>query len=92
MLTGRLYLSFVKKKNIALEINSWPERLDLPDMLVREAKEIGCKFTIDTDAHAVMQMDNMFYGVSVARRGWLDKDDIINTQSLKKVSEWIEGK
>ncbi len=83
---------FCKEKNIALEINSWPERLDLPDILVREAKEIGCKFTIDTDAHAVMQMDNMFYGVSVARRGWLDKDDIINTQSLKKVSEWIEGK
>lgn len=80
---------FCKERNIALEINSWPERLDLPDMLVREAKEIGCIFTIDTDAHTILQMDNMFYGVSVARRGWLDKDDIINTQSLKKVSEWI---
>ncbi len=82
---------FCKKNNIALEINSWPERLDLPDMLVKEAKDLGCKFVIDTDAHTVNQMNNMFYGVSVARRGWLEANDIINTQGVDNVRKWINS-
>lgn len=80
-----------KKKDIAVEINSWPERLDLPDSLVLEAKKTGLKFIIDTDAHANFHMDNMFYGVSVARRGWLEKSDIINTISLKEFTRWLRG-
>lgn len=68
-----------KKKKKLLEINSWPERLDLPDTLVREAVRIGVKFVINTDSHAVSHMDNMRFGVAVARRGWVEKDDIANT-------------
>lgn len=79
-----------KKRNIAIEINSSSMRLDLPDSLVQEAKEMGgIKFAINTDSHEVSQMDNMFYGVSVARRGWLTKNDIINTKSYKEIRKWV---
>lgn len=70
-----------KEKGIALEINASPQRLDLPSDLVREAKKIGCKFIIDTDAHHVAHMDFMKYGVYAARRGWAEKQDILNTAS-----------
>lgn len=82
---------FCKKNNKVLEINAWPERLDLPDALVRQAKEQGIKFVIDTDSHAVSHMDNMFYGVSVARRGWLEREDVINTYSYEKLQAWINS-
>lgn len=81
---------FAVKNNKALEINSWPERLDLPDSLVRQAVKYGVKFFIDTDSHATAHMDLMRYGVSVARRGWLTKDDIINTFEYNKVAKWFE--
>ena len=81
--------SFVKDNNKALEINSWPTRLDLPDTLVKEAKEIGIKFVIDTDSHALTHMDNMIFGVSVARRGWCEAKDILNTYGFDKFKDWI---
>jgi len=80
---------FCVKNNKALEINAWPERLDLTDALVKQAKEAGVKFVINTDSHAVSHMDNMFYGVSVARRGWAEKKDILNTLPAKSFVEWI---
>lgn len=79
----------VKKHDQAIEINSWPERLDLPDILVREAVEAGVKLVIDTDAHANDQMDNRQYGISVAKRGWAGKNDIINTLSLSDFKKWL---
>lgn len=81
-----------KKRNIAMEINASPQRLDLPDQLVRRAVEGQVKLAINTDAHAVDQMDGMKYGVSVARRGWAKKSDIINTMQYNEVKKWIEGK
>jgi len=83
---------FVAKANKALEINSWPERLDLPDDLVFEAKAKNVKFIINTDSHAASQMDNMFYGVSVARRGWLTKNEVLNTKNDADFSSWINSK
>ena len=80
---------FCVKNNKALEINAWPERLDLSDGLVKQAKEAGVKFVINTDSHAISHMDNMFYGVSVARRGWTEKKDILNTLPANKFVEWI---
>ena len=82
--------NLAKERNIALEINSSPSRLDLPDVLVREAKEAGVKFIINTDSHAAIHMDFMMYGVSVARRGWVTKEDVINTWPYKKLKEWID--
>lgn len=82
---------FCQKNNKALEINSWPERLDLPDKLVREGIKYGVKFVIDTDSHEVSQMDLMRFGVAVARRGWATKDDIINSFEYNKLDKWLKG-
>lgn len=82
---------FVVKNSKALEINSWPTRLDLQDILVKEAKNKGVKFVIDTDSHAVSHMDNMKFGVSVARRGWAEKKDILNTLPYDQLLNWIHS-
>lgn len=78
------------KNNQAVEINGYPNRLDLPDSLVRFAKSLGVKFVINTDAHEKSQMENMRFGVSVARRGWLEAKDIINTWDLQKVFDYFK--
>ena len=79
--------AFCRKKNKFLEINASPWRLDLPDFLVREAINSGVKLVINTDSHALNQMDFMKYGVSVARRGWATRGDIINTLSYDRIKE-----
>lgn len=80
---------FCKKNNKALEINSWPQRLDLPDTLIREAVKGGVKLAINTDSHAVHQLILMKYGVTMARRGWATKGDIINTLKYGNLLEWL---
>lgn len=77
------------KRNIFMEINSDPARLDLPDILVHSALKKGMKFTIDTDTHYIDSMDNMKWGISVARRGWCEIKDIVNTRSLKEFEKLI---
>ncbi len=83
-------MSFCKENNKALEINSSPLRLDLPDTLVREAVRSGIKLAINTDSHATEQMNLMKYGVSVARRGWATKSDILNTMEYNKLIAWFK--
>lgn len=78
-----------KKRNIALEINAWPDRLDLPDALVRKAIGNGNMCVINTDSHAVDQMEGVRYGVFVARRGWAEKSDIMNTKPVTKIEKWL---
>ena len=68
-----------------LEINAFPDRLDLNDLHIKKAKEMGAKFIIGTDAHNLNHLNFMRYGVSVARRGWLEKEYIINTLSKDKI-------
>jgi DNA polymerase (family 10) len=80
---------FCKKYHKALEINSWPGRLDLPDMVIRMAVEANVKMVINTDSHAVDEMDLLKYGVAMARRGWATKDDILNTLTYNEFSEWL---
>ncbi len=77
------------KRNIFLEINSDPARLDLPDILVHEAVRQGVKMTIDTDSHHKDHMDGMKWGVSVARRGWAENKDIANTRSLNEFKKLL---
>jgi len=69
-----------------IEINASPDRLDLPDTLIREAVKRGLKLAINSDAHALDQLELMRYGVSTARRGWAEKKDIVNTLPLEKIS------
>lgn len=80
-----------KKNHIALEINAWPERLDLVDTLVREAILHKVYCIVNTDSHALDQMENMHYGVSVARRGWATKHDIMNTKSFDEFKKWLHS-
>jgi DNA polymerase (family X) len=81
---------FCKANNKALEINSWPDRLDLPDSIIRSAVNAGVKMVINTDSHAVWQMDLEKYGVSMARRGWATKNDILNTLSYNEFLDWLQ--
>jgi len=68
-----------KRRNIAMEINSFPDRLDLRDYHARLCKEKGVKLVISTDSHHTKHLANIKYGVLVARRGWLEKKDVLNT-------------
>jgi DNA polymerase (family 10) len=82
---------FCVRKNKWLEINAWPDRLDLPDNLVREAISNGVRLVINTDSHAASQLSYMHYGVSVARRGWATAANIINTQTLTKMRQLLSS-
>lgn len=73
----------------ALEVNGTPDRMDLRDDLIRMASALGCMFVIDTDAHQISQMDNMRFGVDLARRGWLESKQVINTWEWRKVKEFF---
>ena len=80
---------FCIKNKKWIEINADPKRLDLPDFLVREAVKAGVKLTLGTDSHDSQMMRNMIYGVSVARRGWCEKKDIVNCLDLKEFEKLI---
>jgi DNA polymerase (family 10) len=73
-----------------LEINSFPERLDLDDAHAKPAKDHGIRFVLGTDAHAIDHLDFMRFGVATARRGWLEKKDIVNTFSIKEIEKLID--
>jgi DNA polymerase (family 10) len=73
-----------------VEINAHPDRLDLPDIYVRRAVELGVKLAINTDAHDVEGLDLLFFGVATARRGWATPDDVVNTWDLKKLLAWVK--
>ena len=75
-------LKVAKNTNTHLEINSFPQRLDLNDLNCHRAKEIGVKLVINTDSHIAEQLPTIKFGVSVARRGWLSREDVINTLSV----------
>jgi DNA polymerase (family X) len=77
-------LSAARQHGTALEINASPNRLDLDEMYVRRAVEMGIPIAINTDAHAPDQLDLMEYGVSVARRAWVSADKIISTWLVQK--------
>ena len=70
-----------------MEINAWPNRLDLHEEHARRAKELGVKLVISTDSHASAQMDYMHYGVEIARRAWIEVGDVLNTRSLDALRE-----
>jgi len=84
-----IILEFCKKNNKALEINSWPKRLDLSDSVIKLAVDAGVKMVIDSDSHATDQMDMQKYGIFMAQRGWAQKNDILNTLSYNKILEWL---
>ena len=95
-LTGRLWgarepyevdlkeiLKVCRDTDTVLEVNSFPQRLDLDDINCRMAKDFGVKIAINTDAHIAKQLRTMKFGIAVARRGWLEKKDVINALPFK---------
>ncbi len=81
-----------KKTGTILEIDAFPDRLDLQDEYIRMAKDAGIKMAIDSDAHAPQHMNYLEYGISQARRGWAEKNDIVNAWPVEKMMGLLKGK
>jgi len=78
-----------KETKTLLEINAFPDRLDLNDIHIKLAKEQGVRFVLGTDSHSINHLDFMRFGVATARRGWLEKKDILNTASEKEIEKIV---
>ena len=83
-------LKAAKDTNTCLEINAFPNRLDLNDLHCRQAKEARVKISIGTDSHEAIQLETMKFGIAVARRGWLEREDVINTLPIEALLKAIK--
>lgn len=79
------------RAHTALEINSFPDRLDLSDTQARRAKDLGVMLVVDTDSHAPIHLENLRYGIAMARRGWCEKENVLNTRGLRGLREWLRN-
>lgn len=84
-------IDFAKKNNKILEIDAYPDRLDLKDEHIKKCVEAGVKMVIDTDAHSVLHLQFLDLGVAQARRGWATIKDILNTLPLKEFLKYLES-
>lgn len=91
-LDWELIFQAAKDKHIALEINGFPERLDLRDEDIREAISHGVKMVISSDAHSLGHLKLIEFGIATARRGWAGKKDILNTLPVDKLLAWFGKK
>lgn len=80
------------ENHVALEIDGQPARLDLFDYYCKMARDQGAKFTVDSDSHHTTQMEYLNFGISVARRGWLEARDVLNTLPLKDLMGFWDGR
>ncbi|HNV88780.1 MAG TPA: DNA polymerase/3'-5' exonuclease PolX [Methylotenera sp.] len=80
-----------KNRGCFLELNAHPERLDLLDTYCQMAKEEGVLISINSDAHSCYEFSNLRYGVGQARRGWLEKEDVLNTRTLVELRTLIKS-
>ena len=80
-------LKAAAQKKVAVELNAYPDRLDLGDRNLRLAKEHGVKIVINTDSHHTSHMDKIHFGILQARRAWLTKEDVLNTLPLPKFAK-----
>jgi DNA polymerase (family X) len=71
------------KAGVAVEHNAYPDRLDLCDLDLRRARELGCQIVINTDSHHTSHLDAMQYGIRQLRRAWLTKEDVLNTRPVE---------
>ncbi|GLY92130.1 DNA polymerase/3'-5' exonuclease PolX [Actinoallomurus iriomotensis] len=77
------------RHHTVVEIDAFPDRLDLPADLIRRALRHGVRFSIDSDAHATGHFANLRYGVGTAQRGWLTPDDVVNTWPLERLRDYL---
>jgi len=80
------------KTGTVLEINAMPSRLDLKDIHTYRARELGVKLAIGTDAHGTEHLEFMRFGVGVARRGWCEAEDILNTSPLNEIMAYLNSR
>ena len=80
-------LKAAAKHKVAMELNAYPDRLDLSDVHLRQAKQYGVKIVINTDSHHTSHMDKIRYGILQARRAWLTKEDVLNTRPAEKFAK-----
>ena len=80
-------LKAAAKHKVAMELNAYPDRLDLSDVHLRQAKQCGVKIVINTDSHHTSHMDKIRYGILQARRAWLTKEDVLNTRPAAKFAK-----
>ncbi len=73
------------ERDVYLEINASPERTDLKDVHIRQAKEHGCKFVINTDSHSTASLANIEFGIGTARRGWCEQKNVVNTATAAQL-------
>jgi DNA polymerase (family 10) len=85
-------LQTAKEHGLALEINANPARLDLDEVYARRATEMGIPLSINTDAHSPRDLDLREYGVSVARRAWVEPEAVINTWPAEKITAWLKSR
>lgn len=83
-------IAAARQRGCYLELNAHPERLDLLDTHCRMAREAGVLVSINSDAHSTSDFDNLIYGVGQARRGWLEKPDVLNTRSLTQLRKLLK--
>jgi DNA polymerase (family 10) len=79
-----------RERGCALEVNAHPVRLDLTDTDCQMAKDEGVLVSINSDAHSVLDFENLRYGVGQARRGWLEKGNVLNARSLQSLRPLLE--
>jgi len=84
--------SAAAESGVVLEISAHPERLDLNDIHARRAIELGILLSINTDAHSPGELDLMHFGVSTARRGWVEPGDVINTWETERLISWLRNR
>ncbi len=82
-------ISAARENNKILELNAYPDRLDIKDTHCKKAKECGVKVAINTDAHSISDLGCMRFGIYTARRGWLEKKDVLNTLSLNDLMKFL---
>jgi len=87
---GRV-LRRAKERGCVVEVDAQPDRLDLLDSQCRMAKELGVRIAIDSDAHSVLELQNLRFGVGQARRGWLEKGDVVNTRPLAELRKILRA-
>ncbi|MFP4608559.1 MAG: DNA polymerase/3'-5' exonuclease PolX [Candidatus Aenigmatarchaeota archaeon] len=80
-----------KENDVILEINAFPNRLDLDSLNAREAKEEGVMLSLGTDAHGLNHLEFMRYGIATARRAWLGSEDVVNTRSYDELMKILGG-
>jgi len=80
------------KHRVAIEINANPHRLDLDWRHIRKAKERGIKFCIGPDAHSVEGLADVDFGLGIARKGWLEKKDLLNCMDAEELLAWRQSK